>query len=131
MNQLEKIIEVTGHPSTEDVEASNSKFAAPMLQSLPKYEKKNMASLMTAPPEAIDIVEKMLAFNPAKRLTVDSLSACLAALALRSAMSMLPSASQPMATMRMPHMAAEAGLVPCAETGMRQTSRAASPCAAW
>mmetsp|Transcript_22159 Transcript_22159/g.47005 ORF Transcript_22159/g.47005 Transcript_22159/m.47005 type:complete len:367 (-) Transcript_22159:453-1553(-) len=71
MNQLEKIIEVTGSPSTEDVEASNSKFAAPMLQSLPKHEKKNMASLMSAPPEAIDIIEKLLAFNPAKRLTVE------------------------------------------------------------
>ena len=34
-------------------------------------------------------------------------------------------------TMRMPHMAADAGLVPCAETGMRQTSRSPSPSAAW
>jgi len=71
MNQLEKIIEVTGHPSAEDVEASNSKFAGPMLQSLPKYEKKSLASLMQAPPDAIDMVEKMLEFNPAKRLTVE------------------------------------------------------------
>ncbi|KAL3906369.1 MAG: hypothetical protein SGPRY_010574 [Prymnesium sp.] len=74
MNQLEKILEVTGTPSTADVEAANSKFAAPMLQSLPKFEKKNMAKLMTQqapgpPADAIDIVEKLLEFNPAKRLT--------------------------------------------------------------
>jgi len=70
MNQLERIVELTGQPSAEDVEASNSKFAAPMLQSLPKYEKKSIASLMTATPEAIDMVEKMLTFNPLSRMTV-------------------------------------------------------------
>lgn len=68
--------QVTGTPSTADVEAANSKFAAPMLQSLPKFEKKNMAKLMTQqapgpPADAIDIVEKLLEFNPAKRLTVE------------------------------------------------------------
>ena len=33
--------------------------------------------------------------------------------------------------MRMPHMAADAGLVPWAETGIKHTSRSPSPCAAW
>ena len=60
-----------------------------------------------------------------------TLSACFAAFALRSAMSTLPSSSQPIATIRMPAIAADAGLVPWAETGIRQTSRLASPCAAW
>jgi len=46
-------------------------------------------------------------------------------------MSTLPWSSQPMATMRMPHMAAEAGLVPWAETGMRHTSRWWSPRLSW
>ena len=34
MNQLEKILEVTGMPSTEDITAINSAFAATMLDSL-------------------------------------------------------------------------------------------------
>ena len=59
------------------------------------------------------------------------MSLCFSALAFRSAMSTLPWSSQPTATMRMLHMAADAGLVPCALTGMRHTSRCASPCAAW
>ncbi len=59
------------------------------------------------------------------------MSACFAAFALRSAMSTLPWSSQAMATMRIWHMAAEAGLVPWAETGMRQMSRSPWPCAAW
>ena len=59
------------------------------------------------------------------------MSACFAAFALRSAMSTLPSSSQPIATIRMPAIAADAGLVPWAETGIRQTSRAPSPFDAW
>ena len=42
-----------------------------------------------------------------------------------------PQVSTTTATMRIPHMAALAGLVPWADTGMRQTSRSPSPCAAW
>merc|ERR1719198_982410 len=42
-----------------------------MLQSLPKYEKKDLSKVIAAPPDAIDIIEKLLAFNPAKRLTVE------------------------------------------------------------
>jgi len=71
MNQLEKILEVTGQPSESDVAATHSNFAGPMLQSLPKKQKINLTSLMTAPPEAVDMVEKLLAFNPDKRLNVE------------------------------------------------------------
>ena len=35
MNQLDRIMEVTGRPSTEDVDAIKSPFAATMLESLP------------------------------------------------------------------------------------------------
>jgi mitogen-activated protein kinase 15 len=40
MNQLDKIIEATGTPSAEDIEAIDSPFAATMLESLPKSRKK-------------------------------------------------------------------------------------------
>jgi len=36
MNQLDRIIEITGRPSAEDIEAINSPFAATMLESLPE-----------------------------------------------------------------------------------------------
>ena len=47
--------------------------------------------------------------------------------ARRSARSMLPCASQATATTLKPAITALAGLVPCAETGIRQTLRCASP----
>ncbi len=47
-------------------------------------------------------------------------SACLSALARRSARSMLPSRSQPTTTTCNPAIAALAGLVPCALDGIRQ-----------
>ena len=49
---------------------------------------------------------------------------CFSAFALKSTMSMLPSVSHEIGTMRRPHIAADAGLVPCAETGIRHTFRA-------
>merc|ERR1711903_289699 len=72
MNQLEKILEITGKPSDEDIEAINSSFAATMLNSLPTAPKKDIKVLMKdAPPEAVDMVIKLMDFNPARRLDID------------------------------------------------------------
>ena len=40
MNQLDKIIEVTGKPSQADIDAIDSPFAATMLESLPQTTRK-------------------------------------------------------------------------------------------
>ena len=56
--------------------------------------------------------------------------ACSAQRARRSARSTLPASSQRTATTRKPAITALAGLVPWAETGIRHTSRCASPRAA-
>mmetsp|Transcript_15918 Transcript_15918/g.38751 ORF Transcript_15918/g.38751 Transcript_15918/m.38751 type:complete len:244 (+) Transcript_15918:1125-1856(+) len=56
---------------------------------------------------------------------------CFSAAALSSGMLMLPWASVPTTTIFMEHMAAEAGLVPCADTGMMHTSRWWSPRLWW
>jgi len=72
MNQLEKILEVTGSPSEVDIKAINSSFAATMLNSLPKSQKKDMKVLMKdAPAEAIDMVIKLMDFNPETRLDIN------------------------------------------------------------
>jgi len=71
MNQLEKIIEVTGKPSAEDVVSINSSFASTMLNSLPSSQQKDMKVLMKgAPADAIDMVNKLMDFNPQRRLDV-------------------------------------------------------------
>ena len=74
MNQLEKILEVTGRPSKADIDAINSPFAATMLESLPPAtaQKSSLRErLPQASAEAIDFMEKCLVFNPAKRMTAD------------------------------------------------------------
>jgi len=72
MNQLDRIIEVTGRPSAEDIEAINSPFAATMLESLPPSNPRSLADMFPdAPPEALDCLKQLLQFNPNKRITSD------------------------------------------------------------
>ena len=59
------------------------------------------------------------------------LAECSAAFALRSATSMLPFASVFTTTTCMPAITALAGLVPCADCGIRQTVRCVSPRDSW
>lgn len=70
MNQLDRILEFTGQPSPEDLDAINSPFAATMLETLPPVQKRSFRdSYPQASPEAIDLLEQLLQFNPAKRPT--------------------------------------------------------------
>merc|ERR1719453_677161 len=72
MNQLEKILQVTGTPNDEDVTAINSQFAATMLGSLPKTPQLDLAATMQgAPSDAVDMVRKMLDFNPQRRMDIE------------------------------------------------------------
>jgi mitogen-activated protein kinase 15 len=72
MNQLDRIIEVTGRPSAEDIEAIRSPFAATMLESLPPSNPRSLADMYpNASPEALDLLRKLLQFNPNKRITAD------------------------------------------------------------
>lgn len=72
MNQLDRIIEVTGRPTPEDIEAIKSPFAATLLESLPDSKPKALSELFpNASEEALDILRAMLQFNPNKRLTAE------------------------------------------------------------
>lgn len=73
MNQLDRIIEISGMPSEEDIEAINSPFAATMLESLPPTtQKTNLQDLFPhASKDALDLLQKCLHFNPAKRITCE------------------------------------------------------------
>lgn len=72
MNQLDRILEVTGRPSAEDIEAIQSPFAATMIESMrapdtPRLE----AKFPSASPEALDLLSKLMHFNPEKRITAE------------------------------------------------------------
>jgi hypothetical protein len=72
MNQLDRIIEVTGRPSPEDIEAINSPFAATMLESLPPSNPRSLSDMFPdAAPEALDALRQFLQFNPNKRVTAE------------------------------------------------------------
>merc|ERR1712093_710141 len=72
MNQLDRIIEVTGRPSQDDIEAIDSPFAATMLESLPRTRPTRLREMFPkATEEARDLLRKLLMFNPEKRITAD------------------------------------------------------------
>eukprot|EP00928_Gymnodinium_smaydae_P082076 TRINITY_DN654_c0_g3_i1.p1 TRINITY_DN654_c0_g3~~TRINITY_DN654_c0_g3_i1.p1 ORF type:complete len:468 (+),score=130.06 TRINITY_DN654_c0_g3_i1:135-1538(+) len=70
MNQLDRIMEVTGRPSPEDIEAIKSPFAATMLESLPMSRPRPLQEMFpTASQEALDLLRQCMQFNPSKRLS--------------------------------------------------------------
>ena len=72
MNQLDRILELTGAPSAEDIESIKSPFAATMLESIPAAASKPIEEMFPkASPEAIDFMRQCLWFNPSKRFTIE------------------------------------------------------------
>jgi len=70
MNQLDRILEVTGRPSAEDVASVRSVFAPTMLESLPVSRPKALSEMFpTASAEALDLLRVCLQFNPNKRIS--------------------------------------------------------------
>eukprot|EP01029_Cantina_marsupialis_P021608 TRINITY_DN5204_c0_g2_i1.p1 TRINITY_DN5204_c0_g2~~TRINITY_DN5204_c0_g2_i1.p1 ORF type:complete len:357 (+),score=89.39 TRINITY_DN5204_c0_g2_i1:64-1134(+) len=70
MEQVERIIDVTGRPSDSDVDAIGSPFAATMLDSIKRSKPVSMSELFpSASPEALDLLKLCLTFNPSKRVT--------------------------------------------------------------
>jgi serine/threonine protein kinase len=78
--QLSSIFSILGTPSKEDMACITNEFALQYLQSMPVYPKVPFEKVLgkhnpKVNPLAIDLLEKMLAFNPKKRYSVDE---CLA-----------------------------------------------------
>ena len=65
-------MEVTGRPSTKDVESINSPLAQTMLESLPPTKGKKLRDMFPkASDDALDLMKSLLQFNPGKRLTAE------------------------------------------------------------
>ncbi|CAN6635029.1 mitogen-activated protein kinase Slt2p/MPK1 [Trichomonascus vanleenenianus] len=72
VDQLNKILRILGTPSEETLSRIGSQRAQEYVRSLPYMPKVPFQQLYPrANPEALDLLEKMLAFDPADRVTVE------------------------------------------------------------
>ena len=72
INQIEKIIELLGKPSQADVDSLQSVMAKECLNQINLGKKKSFSSAFgMMDREGLDLLRKMLAFNPDKRYSVE------------------------------------------------------------
>eukprot|EP00343_Euplotes_focardii_P003968 CAMPEP_0205809762 /NCGR_PEP_ID=MMETSP0205-20121125/13996_1 /ASSEMBLY_ACC=CAM_ASM_000278 /TAXON_ID=36767 /ORGANISM="Euplotes focardii, Strain TN1" /LENGTH=202 /DNA_ID=CAMNT_0053087325 /DNA_START=561 /DNA_END=1169 /DNA_ORIENTATION=- len=72
LNQIERVLKVTGMPSQEDIDSVNSPHCTKIFATIPPTKKASLESLFpTAAEDAIDMMKKLLKFNPSDRLTVE------------------------------------------------------------
>ncbi|KAM8966314.1 mitogen-activated protein kinase 15 [Pelodytes ibericus] len=73
INQIEKIMNVITPPSQEDVVAIKSEYGASVIGRINPRHRMSLQELLpvTCPPEALDLLNRLLIFNPDKRLTAD------------------------------------------------------------
>lgn len=72
VHQFQLITELMGFPSDSDLESVQSENARRCLGQLPRYPKQPLAEKFPhVPALAIDLIEKMLTYNPTNRITVE------------------------------------------------------------
>jgi mitogen-activated protein kinase 15 len=72
LNQLDRVMELTGRPTAEDIESINSPLAQTMLESLPPTKHKRLRDMFpTASDDALDLLKNLTHFNPSKRLSAE------------------------------------------------------------
>jgi mitogen-activated protein kinase 15 len=71
LNQMERIIAAVGFPTPADLEMMRSNHTEALINNLPAITPKPLRSTLAAynNPEATDLIIKLLAFNPEKRLS--------------------------------------------------------------
>ncbi|CAD8147677.1 unnamed protein product [Paramecium octaurelia] len=71
LNQLEKIVEVLGKPSQEDLEQINAPIAEKIFREIQMPRRKSLFTYIKSSDIIIDFISKCLTWNPNKRMTVD------------------------------------------------------------
>ncbi|CAM9654673.1 unnamed protein product [Lampetra planeri] len=72
LNQIERIMSVIPQPSKEDVLAIKSEYGGSVLEKMGSRQRQSLESLLpNAPPNALDLLKRLLVFNPEKRLTAE------------------------------------------------------------
>ncbi|XP_072530994.1 mitogen-activated protein kinase 15 [Salminus brasiliensis] len=73
INQIEKIMSAIPHPTSEDVFAIRSEYGASVIQRMLLRPQVPLGDLLqpSVPPDALDLLQRLLVFNPYKRLTAE------------------------------------------------------------
>jgi len=72
IHQLELVLEVTGRPTKNDLRCIKSKHTNTMIESLAVKPQRSLSNMYPhASTDALDLLGKLLVFNPANRLTVE------------------------------------------------------------
>ncbi|CAH2286326.1 mitogen-activated kinase 15 isoform X2 [Pelobates cultripes] len=73
INQIERIMNVIPPPSQEDVMAIKSEYGSSVISRMGSRRRVTLQELLppTSPPEALDLLNRLLVFNPDKRLTAE------------------------------------------------------------
>ncbi|XP_053103372.1 mitogen-activated protein kinase 15 isoform X3 [Hemicordylus capensis] len=73
INQIEQILRVIPAPSPEDVAAFHSDYRASMISRLSCPQQVTFEELLptSTPPQALDLLKRLLVFNPEKRLSAE------------------------------------------------------------
>jgi mitogen-activated protein kinase 15 len=71
LSQINKVLEVTGKPNKEDIQSIQSELAQTMLETIVVSKTKSLKALYPkATPVELDLLSKLLQFNPNKRINV-------------------------------------------------------------
>ena len=71
LSQINKVLEVTGKPNKEDIHSIHSELAQTMLETIVVNKVKSLKNLYPkATPIELDLLSKLLQFNPNKRINV-------------------------------------------------------------
>ncbi|CAD8094478.1 unnamed protein product [Paramecium primaurelia] len=72
LNQIERIIELLGKPSGDEIQSLDSPLASNILASINTSKKKQFNSFFQgASDEALDLIRRLLCYNPNQRLTAE------------------------------------------------------------
>ncbi|XP_060753368.1 mitogen-activated protein kinase 15 [Tachysurus vachellii] len=73
LNQIERIMSIIPHPMPEDIVAIRSEYGASVIQKMLLRPQMPLGDLMqpSVPPDALDLLQRLLVFNPDKRLTAE------------------------------------------------------------
>lgn len=72
LDQIEKICAFTGYPTEEDIASLDSEISSSLIKEMKVSSSANsIMFLKDFAPEYIDLLQKMLIFNPKKRITIE------------------------------------------------------------